>query len=114
MPRYVPERGDLVWLDFHPQSGHEQTGRRPALVVSPAAYNGKAGLALFCPITSQIKGYPFEIELMEKTIRGVVLCDQVRSLDWRARRAKFVARVERAQLRQVLARIRALLHDEVP
>ena len=84
----VPDRGDLVWLDFGPQAGHEQSGRRPALVLSPAAYNAKVGLALCCPITSQVKGYPFEVPVPEgAAIAGAVLADQVRSLDWRARRA---------------------------
>ena len=90
----VPDRGDLVWLDFGPQAGHEQSGRRPALVLSPAAYNAKVGLALCCPITSQVKGYPFEVPVPEgAAIAGVVLADQVRSLDWRARRAEVVGKV---------------------
>lgn len=90
----VPDRGDLVWLDFGPQAGHEQSGRRPALVLSPAAYNAKVGLALCCPITSQVKGYPFEVPVPAgAAIAGVVLADQVRSLDWRARRAEVVGQV---------------------
>src|SRR5215218_2502163 len=91
----VPDRGDVVWLDFNPQTGHEQAGRRPALVLSPVAYNRKVGLALVCPITSQVKGYPFEVQMPEGTeVAGVILADQVKSLDWRARRAKVVERVE--------------------
>ena len=87
--RYVPERGDVVWLNFTPQAGHEQAGHRPALVLSPAAYNGKTGLMLCCPITSQVKGYPFEVQLSpDAGVRGVVLSDQVKSLDWRARQAR--------------------------
>jgi mRNA interferase MazF len=87
--RYVPDRGEVVWLDFTPQAGHEQAGRRPALVLSPAAYNGKTGLMLCCPITSRVKGYPFEVKLdPDAGVRGVVLADQVKSLDWRARGAK--------------------------
>src|SRR3989339_1407897 len=85
---YVPSRGDVVWLEFNPQVGSEQAGRRPALVISPRSYNRKAGLALVCPITSRVKGYPFEVELpqgLEAT--GAVLCDQIKSLDWRGRRA---------------------------
>ena len=89
--RFVPERGDIVWLDFTPQAGHEQRGQRPALVLSPAAYNGKVGLAVCCPITSQIKGYPFEVELpVGLKVGGVVLADQVKNLDWQVRRARRV------------------------
>jgi mRNA interferase MazF len=91
---YVPDAGDLVWASFDPQAGHEQAGRRPALVLSPAEYNGKVGLVLACPITSQVKGYPFEISVTGKRIKGVVLADQVRSLDWRARQFTFVARAD--------------------
>src|SRR2546425_1274360 len=80
----VPDAGDLVWLSFDPQAGHEQSGRRPALVLSPASYNGKSGLALVCPITSRVKGYPFEVSLPEGSkFAGVILADQLRSLDWR-------------------------------
>jgi mRNA interferase MazF len=85
---FVPERGDAVWITLDPQAGHEQAGRRPALVLSPAYYNGRAGLALMCPITSQVKGYPFEVTLPQGIpVAGVVLADQVKSLDWRARKA---------------------------
>lgn len=90
--RYIPAAGDLVWTSFDPQLGHEQAGRRPALVLSPASYNGKVGLALACPVTSQVKGYPFEVSLMSKHVRGVVLADQVRSLDWRTRQFAFIER----------------------
>src|SRR5438874_3778944 len=90
MPRgYAPDRGDLVWLEFNPQAGHEQAGRRPALVISPRTYNRRVGLALFCPITSQVKGYPFEVVLPEGLkAQGAILCDQIKSLDWRARDAR--------------------------
>ncbi len=82
-----PERGDVVWVDFSPQAGHEQAGRRPALVISSGAYNAKVGLAIVCPITSQAKGYPFEVALPEGlSVHGVVLSDQAKSLDWNARR----------------------------
>ena len=85
---YVPERGDVVWLKFDPQAGREQAGRRPALVISPRSYNRKVGLALFCPITSRVKGYTFEVLLPEGGgAQGAVLCDQVKSLDWRSRSA---------------------------
>ena len=108
--RYVPERGDLVWLQFDPQVGHEQAGHRPALVVSPKAYNRKIGLALFCPITSQIKGYPFEVILPEELpVSGAVLSDQVKSLDWRARDAQFVCAAPEDILDEVQARVLALL-----
>src|SRR5438552_15502873 len=85
---YVPERGDAVWITLDPQAGHEQAGRRPALVLSPSAYNGRVGLALFCPITSQVKGYPFEVPIPAgSSVTGVVGADQVKSLDWRGRKA---------------------------
>jgi mRNA interferase MazF len=107
--RYVPDRGDVVWLNFMPQAGHEQAGHRPALVLSPASYNGKTGLMLCCPVTSQVKGYPFEVPLDVGGIHGVVLSDQVKSLDWKARQAKRKGAVPRAVVEQTLARIRALL-----
>ena len=111
--RYVPQRGDIVWLSFDPQAGHEQMGRRPGLVLSPAQYNGKVGLALLCPITSQIKGYPFEVMIPEGLpVNGVVLSDQVKSLDWRARRAEFAGRVPTAQIQEVLAKLGALLSKD--
>src|SRR3954454_18410008 len=88
---YVPDRGDVVWISLNPQAGHEQAGRRPAVVLSPAAYNGRAGLAILCPITNQIKGYPFEVILpSELAVSGAVLSDQVKSLDWRVRNAVFI------------------------
>ena len=91
---YVPDRGDVVRLAFDPQSGHEQAGRRPALVLSPATYNGRIGLALFCPLTSQIKGYPFEVPVSAgSAVSGVVLSDQIKSLDWRARQAEFICKL---------------------
>lgn len=101
---YVPDRGDLVWLEFDPQSGREQAGTRPALVLSSARYNGRARLALICPITSRIKGYPFEQALPENLpIQGVVLSDQVRSLDWQTRRARFIAKAPRDLVERVTA-----------
>jgi len=107
---YIPERGDLVWLAFNPQVGHEQAGRRPAVVLSPATYNGKVGLALFCPITSQVKGYPFEVALPEGLpISGVVLADQVKSLDWRVREAERIAKLPDPIMQDVLPRVSALL-----
>ncbi len=106
----VPERGDLVWLDFSPQAGHEQSGVRPALVVSSTIYNEKTGLAVFCPITNQIKGYPFEVALPPGLkVTGAVLSDHVKNLDWKARRAKKIARAPAEIVEQVIARIAALV-----
>src|SRR5437667_1530271 len=94
---YIPDRGDAVWITLDPQAGHEQAGRRPALVLSPSAYNGRVGLALFCPITSQVKGYPFEVPLPAGSpASGVAGADQVKSLDWRARRAALIGAVPAA------------------
>lgn len=107
---YVPERGDIVWLNFTPQAGHEQAGHRPAFVLSPSSYNGKTGLALCCPITSQVKGYPFEVGLPARgVVTGVVLADQVRSLDWQARGARFAARANPQTAEDVLAMVQTLL-----
>lgn len=107
---WAPERGELVWLDFTHQAGHEQAGRRPALVLSPREYNRKTGLMLACPITSRQKGYPFEVALPASSpVKGVVLADQVRSLDWRSRRAELAARTEDAFIAQVLDRLNLLL-----
>jgi len=107
---YTPERGDIVWLTFTPQAGHEQAGRRPALVLSPKAYNGKVGLAIFCPITSQIKGYPFEVALPQGlTVNGVILSDQVKSLDWKARKAEFVCKLPDILLTIVMKRLGTLV-----
>lgn len=106
--RYVPEAGDIVWLQFDPQAGHEQAGHRPALVVSPSAYNGKTGLMLCCPMTTQVKGYPFEVPIPGERPRAV-LADQVNSLDWVARKAQRKGRAATAQLNDVRAKIIALL-----
>lgn len=107
--RYVPARGDLVWLLFDPQSGREQAGRRPALVLSQEAYNRPSGLALMCPVTSKIKGYPFEVELQEGEITGVVLADQIKSLDWVGREASFISRASEELVDQVIQKISMLL-----
>jgi mRNA interferase MazF len=111
MPRgYTPERGDVVWLQFSPQAGHEQSGRRPAVTLSPRLYNGKVRLGLFCPVTSQRKGYPFEVAIPEGLpVGGVVLCDQVRSLDWESRQAEFVCRLPEASIAEIMAKVQALL-----
>jgi len=107
---YVPDRSHAVWISLNPKAGHEQAGRRPAVVLSPQSYNNKVGLALFCPITSQIKGYPFEVRIPEGLdVGGVVLSDQVKSLDWRARRAEFICDLPMSTIEEVIAKARTLL-----
>ena len=108
-PSYVPDRGDLVWINFTLQSGHEQMGKRPALTISPKEYNKKVGLALFCPLTSKEKGYPFEVRIAAKKISGVVLSDQIKSLDWVSRGAEFISRVTDSELEEVMEKIKVLL-----
>lgn len=108
--RYVPDRGDAVWLTFDPQAGHEQAGRRPAVVVSPRRYNSRSGLALLCPVTSQMKGYPFEVVLpSELPIEGAILSDQVRSLDWRARKAARICALPSITIEEVVGKLQSLL-----
>ncbi|MGD0898130.1 MAG: endoribonuclease MazF [Thermoguttaceae bacterium] len=111
MPRrYVPDRGDFVWLDFDPQAGHEQAGHRPAIVLSPKAYNERTGLALFCPITSQSKGYPFEAALPAGLkLAGVILADQVKSLDWRARNVRRIGQAPSDIVQQAITMVSLLL-----
>ncbi len=107
---YIPNRGDIVWITFNPQAGYEQAGRRPALVLSPAAYNGKVGLAILCPITRQIKHYPFEVLIPDGlTIGGAILSDQVKSLDWKTRQAAFVCRLPTSTLDEVLQKLGTLI-----
>jgi Growth inhibitor len=106
---YIPEKGDIVWLDFTPQAGHEQKGRRPALVVSPKVYNQKTGLGLFCPITSKEKGYPFEVPVAGTEISGCVLCDQIKSLDWTQRTCVFIEKCAASAVTDVLEKIRLLI-----
>ncbi len=109
MVRYAPKPGDIVWLEFDPQTGKEIQKTRPALTISPHSYNLKTGLGLFMPITSKIKGYPFEVMIDEGEIQGAILCDQIRSLDWKARKAKFVTHLSTSILEDALARFRVLL-----
>jgi mRNA interferase MazF len=110
MPAFVPDAGDLIWLTFDPQAGHEQAGRRPALVLSPKSYNQKSGLALVCPVTNQMKGYPFEVTAPRDCgVTGVFLADQVKSLDWKQRQAGWIGRVPLLTLNEVLARLAPLL-----
>ncbi|MBN1317735.1 MAG: endoribonuclease MazF [Anaerolineales bacterium] len=107
---YNPGRGDIVWLTFNPHAGHEQAGRRPALVLSPEAYNVQIGLAILCPITSQVKGYPFEVVIpVGLRVSGVVLSDQMKSLDWKVRNAEFVCKLPEGVVDQVLRKINTLL-----
>lgn len=110
---HVPDRGDVVWLEFNPQAGSEQAGHRPALVISPRSYNRRVGLVLVCPITSRVKGYPFEVQLPEGLeAKGAILCDQIKSLDWQARRATRFGSVPDSVLQEVTARILALVDPE--
>jgi mRNA interferase MazF len=110
---YTPDRGDIVWLNFKPQAGHEQKGRRPALVLSPKSYNSKVGLMIVCPITSQKKGYPFEVELSgELPLQGAVLSDQVKSLDWRTRKAEYICVIPLPLFAEVLGKLNTLLAVE--
>ena len=112
--RYVPERGDLVRLSFDPRAGHEQKGHRPALVISPRAYNGRVGLAVFCPITSSVKGYPFEVVLPDSLpVKGAILSDQAKSLDWRVRSAQLIGKLPAHLLEEAIAKIMALLDPNV-
>jgi len=107
---YVPKRGDVVWISLNPQAGHEQSGRRPAVVLSPQPYNDKVGLALLCPITSQIKGYPFEVLLPSGlSVAGAILADQVKSLDWRTRKTELICAVPPRTIAEALQKINLLL-----
>ncbi len=107
---YIPARADVVWLQFNPQAGSEQAGHRPALVISPKVYNARVGLALFCPISSQIKGYPFEVEITDGgKISGVILADQLKNLDWRVRQIKFIEKVSQKVLRETLSKMNTLI-----
>ena len=111
MSRYVPAAGDFVWLEFNPQAGHEQAGRRPALVLSRKEYNDKTGLGIFCPITSKAKGYPFEVAVTDKKIVGVVLSDHVKNLDWKARKVEFIGKADASVLKEVIAKFTVILGD---
>ncbi len=107
---YIPKQGDVIWINLNPQSGHEQAGKRPALVLSPAEYNKKVGLALLCPITTQIKGYPFEVLIPAGlSVSGVVLSDQIRSLDWRARNYQFICSLPKETTSEVLEKLYVVL-----
>ena len=108
--RYVPEQGDVVWLTFDPQAGREQAGRRPAVVLSPRMYNAKTDLAVCCPITTRVKGYPFEVPIPAGLpVQGVVLSDQLKSLDWKVREAELIAALPRDAIREVLKKATLLI-----
>ena len=110
MEKYIPKAGDIVWINMNPQIGHEQAGRRPALVLSPEIYNCKTGLTVLCPVTNQKKGYPFEVEIPGRfNVTGVILSDQIKSLDWKSRKAEFICSVDDDVIDEVLAKISALL-----
>jgi len=107
---YVPQCGDVVWITLNPQAGYEQAGHRPAVVLSPQSYNGKTGLAIFCPITSQIKGYPFDVIIPAGlSVSGAILADQVKSLDWRARNAELICTLPNDTISEVLQKLGTLL-----
>jgi len=107
----VPSRGDVVWLSFNPQSGHEQSGHRPAIVISPKEYNEKVGLAISCPITSIIKNYPFEVKIIIKDlINGAILADQLKSLDWEKREAKYIAKAPKRILDDTIEKLNLLIN----
>ena len=107
--KYIPERDDIVWMNFDPQSGREQKGKRPAMVISPKQYNEKTGLGLFCPITSKIKGYPFEVRITNNKINGVVLSDQIKSLDWETRNTEFIVKAGPDSLSEIINKIGVLI-----
>ncbi len=107
---YIPDRGDLVWIDFNPQAGHEQAGRRPAVVISPKPYNKKVGLAILCPVTSKIKGYPFEVSIPSGfDITGVILSDQVKNMDWKVRQLSFIGKLPKNTLLETLKKLNTLI-----
>jgi len=113
VPAYAPERGDLIWLQFNPQAGHEQAGHRPAVVISPSSYNRRVGLALCCPVTSQVKGYPFEVLLPSGLgVEGAILSDQIKSLDWRVRKARRIGNLPADVLQETVGKILALVDPD--
>ena len=108
---YIPDRGDIMWLTFTPQAGHEQMGRRPALVLSHKLYNERTNLAIVCPITSKIKGYPFEAIIESRIINGAVLSDQMKNLDWKERNAEYIEKADTDVVDEVVSKIKALIID---
>lgn len=112
MTSFIPDRGDIVWVSLNPQAGHEQAGRRPVLILSPRSYNAKVGLAILCPLTNQIKGYPFEVLLPAGLkAQGAVLSDQVKCLDWKAREAEFICKLPHEITTDVLMKLNTLLRE---
>jgi mRNA interferase MazF len=109
MVNYIPERGDYVLINFNPQAGHEQYGKRPAIVLSPKDYNQKVGLAILCPITNQVKGYPFEVPVENDDVTGVILADQIKSFDWKKRNVEFISEASLDELTETTQKISALL-----
>jgi mRNA interferase MazF len=110
MSSYIPQRGDVVWINMYPHAGHEQAGRRPAVVLSPRSYNAKVGLALFCPVTNQVKGYPFEVIIPQGLeVTGVILSDQVKSLDWKIRNAEYYDKVPEIVVLEIFKKLSTLL-----
>jgi mRNA interferase MazF len=110
VPAYCPRRGDVVWISFTPQAGHEQAGHRPAVVLSPEPYNRKVGLAILCPITTKVKGYPFEVIIPEGLkAKGAILSDQIKSLDWKARKASLLCRLPEPTIKEALNKVGTLL-----
>ncbi len=112
MVEYTPKQGDIVWLTLYPQKGREQSGRRPAVVLSPYSYNSKVGLAIFCQVTSKEKGYPFEIKLPNKcSVQGVILVDQIKSFDWRSRNAEFICKLSKSKMKEMSKKLKLLLPE---
>jgi len=110
---YTPKRGDIVWVNFQPQSGKEQSGRRPAIVLSNSEYNRIVGLAIFCPITSKVKGFPFEVALPKNLpISGVVLDDQIRNLDWKSRNVEYISTIDTETIEKILGLIKRIIEIE--
>ena len=106
---YVPERGDFIYLEFDPQVGHEQSGRRPALVISPKAYNRKSGLCIVAPITNKDKGYPYDVKILSSIVTGVILSDQIKSLDWKMRKAQFIIKAKEEIMDEVIGVLSTLI-----
>jgi mRNA interferase MazF len=108
---YIPDRGDIVWLNFNPQTGHEQRGKRPAIVISPKEYNGKVHLGIFCPITGQEKKYPFEVKITNEKIKGVALSDQIKSLDWTKREIEYITKAKEKEINEIVTKINILINE---
>ena len=108
---YIPDRGDIVWINFNPQKGREQANKRPAVVISPKIYNEKTGLALMCPVSSQVKEYPFEVIFQEEKVKGVVLCDHLKSLDYEARKISFIQKLKSLKMKEIQEKIIILIKE---